>query len=346
MKNFAIFTIFFVFTLLFFEIYLRFTEIILPSYVYDNKELGRTHKPSAQVNLIEAEGFYMGEINYLGYTGPAYPKEKNKDAIRIALIGDSYIEGFQLFERHHFRGYLESGLSKSLNKKIEVLNFGIGGVDLRGMYLIYLKKVMDCNPDIVLFFVKKDDLVNKDVLPTPEAYLDKGEINFNSDFLNNQDAKLRQKFAFVRDYSIGNLFKEVFEVYHTGLLFNKILDKLSFNTPLNESKKPVDYNENKDMFFQLNKEILKELNSKDNTMYHPIIVKVNDFPLYYEELLDSFNIIQFPLKQELGKYSLQDLTYWKASKKLGHWNHYAHKIVGKYLKEEIITFVNKISSTD
>ena len=64
-------------------------------------------------------------------------KNKSANVLRIALIGDSYIEGFQLFERHHFKTYLEQKLSQKLKKKVEVLNFGIGGADLRGMYLRY-----------------------------------------------------------------------------------------------------------------------------------------------------------------------------------------------------------------
>ena len=214
-------------TIVFFEVFLRTTEIMLPSYVYDNSELGRTHKPSALVSLVGAEGFYMGSINKFGYAGKSYDKEKSKNVFRIALIGDSYIEGFQIFARDNFGTYLEQKLNKTINKKIEVLNFGIGGVDLRGMYLRFEKLAKDYNPDMTLFFIKEEDLVKKDVLPTPNPFRINNSIGFNDDYLNTSDSKLRQRFAFVRAYSVGNLLKEVFEVYHNGSLLNILLDKFS-----------------------------------------------------------------------------------------------------------------------
>lgn len=334
-RNIALFIFSFVIGILFFEIFLRTTEIMLPSYVYDNPELGRTQKPLALVNTVGAEGFYMGRINKFGYVAKAYDKEKNKDVFRIALIGDSYIEGLQIFERDHFETYLRQMLSKSINKKVEVLNFGIGGIDLRGMYLRFDKFAKEYNPDLTLFFAKEEDLVRKDVLPTPEPYIVKDTIAFNEDFLNTPDSRLRQKFAFVRAFSVGNLLKEVFEVYHNGLFLNVLFDKfypekISIEPPLKKT-----YSIQNDKFYLINKKIFEILAGKQDLKYHPVIVQVEDFPLYYNELLQELKIKIFPLKDELGKYNELELTYWKASGKIGHWNHFAHMVVGKYLSKQI-----------
>ena len=76
-------------------------------------------------------------------------------------------------------------------------------------------------------------------------------------------------------------------------------------------------------------------------MYHPTIVQVDDYPNYYNELLKraKFNII--PLNEELKKYDNLDLTYWKASGKVGHWNHFAQSVIGEYLVKEIYSSVSK-----
>jgi lysophospholipase L1-like esterase len=336
-KKIILFIVVFCISIIFFEGFLRTTEIMLPSYVYDSPELGRTHKPSAFVDLVGAEGFYLGRVNEYGYAGKSYGKEKEKNAIRIALIGDSYIEGYQIFERDQFATYLKQNLSKQLNRKVEVLNFGIGGVDLRGMYLRFEKLAKQFNPDMTLFFVKEEDLVRKDVLPTPEPYLSGDSIAYNKDFLNTSDSKLRRRFAFVRDYSVGNLLKEVFEAYHNGELPNLLLDKLHpAKPPIYEPIRKVYTTEN-DNYYPINKKIFEILSDKSDKRYHPIIVQVEEFPQYYDSLLIKLGFDIFPLKDEFKKYNELDLTYWKASGKIGHWNHFAQGIIGKYLVKEILS---------
>jgi hypothetical protein len=335
MKNTAIFLFTFFIAIIFFEIFLRTTEIMLPSYVYDNPDLGRTQRPLALVNTVGAEGFYMGRVNKDGYVGRFYNKEKDKNTFRIALIGDSYIEGLQIFERNHFETYLRENLSKLIHKKVEVLNFGIGGIDLRGMYLRFERFAKNYNPDLTLFFVKEEDLVRKDVLPTPEPYVVDDTIGFNEDYLKSPDSKLRQKFAFVRDYSVGNMLKEVFETYHDGMLPKLLFDKfypyeVSIEPPLKQS-----YTIQTDKFYSINKKIFETLANKDDSIYHPIIVQVENYPDYYIDLLKSLKLPIFLLKDELGKYSRMKLTYWKASGKYGHWNYFAHKLVGKFLVKKI-----------
>ena len=53
----------------------------------------------------------------------------------------------------------------------------------------------------------------------------------------------------------------------------------------------------------------------------------------------KLNLKTFPLKEELKKFKHRDLTYWKASGKIGHWNQFVHVIVGKYLVKELHTLL-------
>ena len=119
-----------IFTLLLFEAYFQTTEISLPSTVQDDSTFGRTFKPNARINLIK-ESFYMGEVNRSSYLGPEYEINKPKNTIRIALIGDSFVEGIQVADKFHFRNILEQELKTKINNHlIEVLNFGRSGLDL------------------------------------------------------------------------------------------------------------------------------------------------------------------------------------------------------------------------
>ena len=116
-------------SLILIEFFLRLTEISLPSRVYDDPRLGRSHKPNSKIFQASAEGFCIGRVNKFGYLGPAYDTQKRSNTFRIALIGDSYVAGLQLFDRLHFRKLLEDKLSIYMDMDVEVLNFGIGGID-------------------------------------------------------------------------------------------------------------------------------------------------------------------------------------------------------------------------
>jgi hypothetical protein len=90
----------------------------------------------------------------------------------------------------------------------------------------------------------------------------------------------------------------------------------------------MDLSPDNDKFYLLNKKIFQILSDLSNRKYQPIIVQVDEFPEYYNELLSKISLIEIPLKDELEKYNKKDLTYWKASHKVGHWNQFAHKVVG------------------
>jgi hypothetical protein len=326
-------------TFLFFEFFLRFSEIILPSFVYDDHELGRTHRANSMVNLVGAEGFYLGEVNKYGYPGKSYPPEKPLSTIRIALIGDSYVEGYQLFQRNHFSNILESRFKNEVHKNVEVLNFGTGGADFRGMFLRYLKLARNYNPDIILFFIKNEDLLQKDAIPMPEPVLFNDSIKFSSTFLNDSQAQIRKKFAFVREFSVGNLFKEVFEVYYTGRLNKIVFDKIYLVFKTEQKNNNINSNNNSDIYYDYNERIISQIKKENLSEKKIIIIEVEDLPLNYEHLLEEYNIPTIKLKDELKKHTIQELKYWKASGKIGHWNQNAHKIIGNYLFKELLRFI-------
>lgn len=324
------------------ELFLRLTEISLPSFVYDDAKLGRTFKPNSQIFSDEAEGFCVAEVNKFGYLGPPYSQKRESNSVRIALIGDSFVEGLQLFDRNHFRSILENELKAKLNKNIEVLNFGIGGIDFRGMFLIYSQKVIQYNPDIVLFFPKAEDFLRRDELPTPQIELKNNNlyINYNS-YLNNPETKLRREFHIIRNYSIGNLFKEVFESIYRGELIEQVFGDL-FDFHKNNNFKVENKNSIfiPDEYFNINERIIKEL-SNDFKKRHikNIFVLINSLPDSYYKLFRTYNIQTINLEKELSKYDRKDTNYWKASGKFGHWNYYGHKIVAKFLANNIINYI-------
>lgn len=327
----------FILSLVVLEIFFRLSEVFLPSIVYDDPKLGLLRKPNAQIFSMN-EGFGMGDVNEYGYLGPGYPKEKNENTLRIALIGASMVQGLELFDRAHFRKLLEEKLSAVTGKKVEVLNFGRGGIDLRGIYTTYKYIASEFHPDINLIFVGNASFVGKDDKPGPDYTVMGDSLVIDYSFAESSQFKQRTKFKFLRLTSIGNLLKRGFEFYQLGSPLQFILGSLY--------KKPVIVQENttapspldKDMFFNINEAILKDMGkANSHGKISNIIVMTDSYPAYYNEIIKNDNLPVFNLEKEfeMRKKSGEILDYWKGSNMQGHWNHHGHEVVAGFLLENL-----------
>ena len=320
------------------ELYLREVGISLPSYVYDNKILGRTQFPGKEIFQAGAEGFCIDRVNSYGYTGNGYPPLKDTNTIRFALFGSSYIEGIQVFRRNRFSTILEKELSKKFDNKVEVLNFAIGGDDFRGMFFRYLKFAQDFQPDYFIFMIQSQALYKKKSIPSPEVYIENDSLKISYKYIHSSETLLRERFKLVRLSAIGNIIKEGFEAYYNGMLPSVILDK--FYRP--ESKVISSKAEHKDTYFSINKKIIDYLDNQNHLFpIKNIIVKLDTLPKGYNQYLSLSNFPQIDLFDDLHPYGEEKLHYWKASGMLGHWNNFAHHIVGKILAERLYNFINE-----
>lgn len=109
---------------------------------------GLLWEPTPSADVIE-DGV-RHKINSKGLRDYEYAVEKGKDVFRIAVVGDSVTWGYtelpdtypKIMERELKRYYP--------GKKIEVLNFGIGGTDSQHHLAILKEKVLQYAPDVVV----------------------------------------------------------------------------------------------------------------------------------------------------------------------------------------------------
>lgn len=79
-----------------------------------------------------------------------YPQAPTAGRLRIALFGDSHTHG----DGAHYLSTWGSKLQQKLlesGKKVEVLNFGVGGYGMDQAYLRYLEIGVKYEPDVVIF---------------------------------------------------------------------------------------------------------------------------------------------------------------------------------------------------
>ena len=145
-------------TLAIIELFIRMANISMVSSTEFYDDIGRGTRKNLKY-LYFNEGFGIGKFNKYRYIGEANPPDKADDIIRIALMGDSYVESFQVFERDYFGNIAESILNKEyLNIDFEFLNFGRSGFDIASIYAYQKIFVENFNPDIILYMISNDDL--------------------------------------------------------------------------------------------------------------------------------------------------------------------------------------------
>lgn len=330
-KSILKFAVGFLLTLIFFEFYFSLTEVSLTSKQIDQFEL----RPGSRMLEIN-EGLYMGEINEYGYLGPAYPHDKADNSIRIALLGDSYVEGFQLFDRHHFRKLIEEKLSGEINKPVEVLNFGRSGFDFFSMYAYYKKYVSGFSPDLIMFFIGANDF--------SEYYanwvtLDSTKSSPDIAIQSNQPARKNSMTKFLKGrFVLPPLLYKCSVLIDANQTSKVLLGKYDFfNTSKQNEISPAFHNS--DIDFLLLDAVLSDLDLNPGYSSKPIVLFVvfEDIPDLVREKLNKTSKHLLDLKSEIKKQELAEyeLNYWKATLKVGHWNHKGHKIIANYLTQQL-----------
>lgn len=161
------------------------------------------------------EGEAYVQINSAGQRDRERTRAKPANTIRIAVIGDSYAEAFQVPVEQAFWAVMEEKLrtiDPVPGKQIEVLNFGVSGYGTAAELITLREHVWDYAPDIVLLAVTTNNDVadnSRELKKTDEApyfvYRD-GELVLDDSFKTSRAFLLRQSRLsrvgrWIRDHS-------------------------------------------------------------------------------------------------------------------------------------------------
>lgn len=325
----------FVITLIILELFLRWSGTSTPAFATDDDILGRVLKPNTDIIELN-EGFFIGRVNQGGYLGPYYPEKKPSHTIRIALVGDSFVAGLNLFEKYHFRTIMEQRLKDSFSDSIQVLNFGYGGFNLEKMYIYYKMRVLQFHPDYVLFFIGTDDFYERDKMLGPNLKTDNGKLTIEYSFRNTDAYKITKKLRILRDTAFYSLLKKAFEFYKAGETLKIVLDKIYilFNSPHNtveaDNAEVVDPDR-----MALGRSIISEL--ANETKAGIIFIVKNGLIDTIRDDIQNAHLTLLDPTNDLNDLRLKNINpyYWPATSQSGHWNYFAHKAIGLYLASEL-----------
>ncbi|MEM7658723.1 MAG: hypothetical protein AAF399_21545 [Bacteroidota bacterium] len=331
-KSVATFSIVFLLSLLGIEGYLQLSEIDL-SYHELNPDLGKKIQPDKRIIMLK-EGFYLGRSNELGYLGPAYPRQKaDPNTFRIALMGDSYAEGFQLMDRFHFRTLLENQLTARTGKNVEVLNFGSGNFNFHDMHLAYRNFASEFEPDYVLYLVRPKSFEerNSHFIPSPYFYLENDSLSINYDFREKGVFQTYNRFDFLFENSAflkmaQNCYKLASKGRAPQIIFDKFYKMFHYSEAKDIDLEDID--EEVDLT-PVTLKVLEEIEASDKSM----LMFRKKYPDNIAQYLDEHELpfVQLGDTLEVLRAAGNHPRYWKATKKKGHWNHDGHQAVATYL---------------
>jgi hypothetical protein len=145
--------------LLFLEVVFRVAGPILPgnydtgAWLTRHPIYGHYHPASFRGWIKRDEFTQLMQTNEVGQRGRSIPIEKPPGTFRILVLGDSFVEAYQVAERERFLARLEEQLNLNSPIRFEVIDGGCGGWGTAQEYLYWQHEGRAYQPDLVLLAV-------------------------------------------------------------------------------------------------------------------------------------------------------------------------------------------------
>jgi hypothetical protein len=152
------------------ELVLRAAGFSAPIWYQPDERLGWTMRPGAQ-GWFTKEGRAFAQVSASGFRDRAHPLEKAPGAYRIAVLGDSVVEAFQVELKAAFWWQLRDrlrGCPALRGAEPEMLAFGVSGYGTAQQYLLLESTAMRYRPDLVLLAFAPNDVRNNSAALEPE----------------------------------------------------------------------------------------------------------------------------------------------------------------------------------
>ncbi len=330
-----------------------FVRIFLPVSdapdIYFDPNLGNIFVPNQKGVFVKGKSSEIKakyNINNKGWNSPYdYGYEKPTDTIRIAVIGDSYIEALQVDYDKSYPYLLENLLNKNDNhgKKVQVYTFGHSGANLFHYQSILTEVVKKYNPNFVIINIVLNDF--------DESFY--GLSRKDNWSLIYEDSKFKKVFPkevsnlplkkFLRHSAIVRYLTINLDLVNTSPIFNKLFYAETRNYNKNETPKQID----KKTIALLIRFVLENINkeNKQNNIKTILILDTDKKKVYENNYtFKNFYISETKnIAQQLGIpiLNLEEVFEkdWKNNHMRfnfefdEHWNEYGHKTIANALFE-------------
>lgn len=137
-------------------------------------------------------------VNRFGWVGPEWSQKKASGYIRIAVLGDSFLEAMQVSRPESAAVVAERILRERFGPDIELITFGRSGFSQTEQLMVLQTEVMQFDPDLIVnFFFSGNDIADStrkttsDTLRPFYTQSANGQLIFDNSFNNGYGYRLR-----------------------------------------------------------------------------------------------------------------------------------------------------------
>lgn len=134
-------------------------------YLKPDSATGYSPMPGKRVTWRQ-EGFSQSLFNSQGMRDREIASDRDARSLRIAILGDSYVESLQVQQEDSFCQVLEKELNTTCRQAhCRVLNYGVSAYNLGQMYLRLKELAVKMHPDLVILGLRIDQSPQLDANP-------------------------------------------------------------------------------------------------------------------------------------------------------------------------------------
>lgn len=192
------------------------------SWTEPDSSIGWRFTPTRQYWYFkENDHAITGRINSLGWRDFERTREKPEGAYRVAVMGDSYVEAFQVELESTFVAIAERALNSRIDRPVEVMNLGRSGMTQVEELIVLERDVLALDPDLVVqVFVPRNDIADvnpqtADELTRPFVRVSAtGELELDVSFVESSRFRMQRRInAFKQHSALMSLLAERYNAW-------------------------------------------------------------------------------------------------------------------------------------
>lgn len=368
LKKISISIIAIIILLIIFEIAFRYFHLFHQSIYWVKPDHLIYYRPLPNSNfwvLEENDHPITGRFNKWGWRDRNWDIKKNR--IRIAILGDSFVQALQIEEDRTFVRLCEKYLNQNQTEQFEIMNFGRGGFSPTEELVVLQTEVIKFNPDLVVvtYFPVNDyrDVLKDTATDTPRSffYIDNDNkcLILDNTFTNSLYYKFTDLIISklkIRSVLMLFLMKRIRLAYGRFISYQRSREKPSIpkkksgQYSISTAQKNATYLQAFNFSKRLINEMIK-LCKANNIKF--LLLCLNDH--HYKPEVEKRKLKRYPTfnylyienelkklasKQEIYFLGLQKAfrNYYLKFKRDLHWVHYnyeGHRLVAKLLSKKI-----------
>ncbi len=303
-----------------------------------------------------------GKINRYGFRDKEWSLQKPQNSYRIAVLGDSFVEAFQVELDYTFGALAQKYLNQKIgSRRIEVMNFGRSGSTQSEEFIILKYDVTRFSPDAVLLvFFPGNDIrdISKETAPSLRrpfyTVSDEGRLTLDVGFTQMWGYRIRRRLNWLKQHSaLVSLVTERYTYFQAQKHLNteKESKRISGYLSLCTSNPDPAYIRS----FAMNKRIIQAMSRYCRKKgIHFMLVSAHNSAYITEKdrrfqaidatfdsnfFEDDLNVFSKELRiQHLGLQRIFRRYYEKNGVSLnwGHWNYKGHEVVARAISAKLL----------